>query len=329
MTLNWKYIGRRFGQMLLTLWIIATILFFVFRLMPGNPLTAYIDPNFTSEQQEILLQQFGLDKPLFYQYLVFLLNLLQGNLGTSFVYRDDVLNVVARVLPNTLYLMLFSLIIAYVVGVLGGILLAWLRGKKGETVGIVLTLFTRSAPQFWVGMLMLAIFSFRLGWLPSSGTGPAGITYSSEWAKFTSPVFWKYMLLPSLTLAIYLLGLPLLLMRTNMVESMEESYVTIARMRGLSEWRVMLKYAARNAILPVVTAMAVGFGYAIGGNVVIENVFSWPGLGRLLVDAVTMSDYPLAQGAFLLAAAIMVFMNFVADLLYSVLDPRIALEDMG
>ena len=329
MTLNWKYIGRRFGQMLLTLWIIATILFFVFRLMPGNPLTAYIDPNFTSEQQEILLQQFGLDKPLFYQYLVFLLNLLQGNLGTSFVYRDDVLNVVARVLPNTLYLMLFSLIIAYVVGVLGGILLAWLRGKKGETVGIVLTLFTRSAPQFWVGMLMLAIFSFRLGWLPSSGTGPAGITYSSEWAKFTSPVFWKYMLLPSLTLAIYLLGLPLLLMRTNMVETMEESYVTIARMRGLSEWRVMLKYAARNAILPVVTAMAVGFGYAIGGNVVIENVFSWPGLGRLLVDAVTMSDYPLAQGAFLLAAAIMVFMNFVADLLYSVLDPRIALEDMG
>ena len=329
MTLNWKYIGRRFGQMLLTLWIIATILFFVFRLMPGNPLTAYIDPNFTSEQQEILLQQFGLDKPLLYQYLVFLLNLLQGNLGTSFVYRDDVLNVVARVLPNTLYLMLFSLIIAYVVGVLGGILLAWLRGKKGETVGIVLTLFTRSAPQFWVGMLMLAIFSFRLGWLPSSGTGPAGITYSSEWAKFTSPVFWKYMLLPSLTLAIYLLGLPLLLMRTNMVESMEESYVTIARMRGLSEWRVMLKYAARNAILPVVTAMAVGFGYAIGGNVVIENVFSWPGLGRLLVDAVTMSDYPLAQGAFLLAAAIMVFMNFVADLLYSVLDPRIALEDMG
>lgn len=329
MTLNWKYIGRRFGQMLLTLWIIATILFFVFRLMPGNPLTAYIDPNFTSEQQEILLEQFGLDKPLFHQYLVFLLNLLQGNLGTSFVYRDDVLNVVARVLPNTLYLMLFSLIIAYVVGVLGGILLAWLRGKKGETVGIVLTLFTRSAPQFWVGMLVLAIFSFRLGWLPSSGTGPAGATYSSEWAKFTSPVFWKYMLLPSLTLAIYLLGLPLLLMRTNMVESMEESYVTIARMRGLSEWRVMLKYAARNAILPVVTAMAVGFGYAIGGNVVIENVFSWPGLGRLLVDAVTMSDYPLAQGAFLLAAAIMVFMNFVADLLYSVLDPRIALEDMG
>lgn len=329
MSLNWKYIGRRFGQMLVTLWAIATILFFVFRLMPGNPLTAYIDPNFTREQQQILLEQFGLDKPLSYQYLLFLFNVLQGNLGTSFVYRDDVLSVVARVLPNTLYLMIFSLIIAYVVGALGGILLAWLRGKKGETLGVVLTLLTRSAPQFWVGMLMLAVFSFRLGWFPSSGTGPAGVRYASELAKLTSPIFWKHMFLPSFTLAVYLLGLPLLLMRTNMVETMEESYVTIARMRGLSEWRVMLKYAARNAILPVVTAMAVGLGYAIGGNVVIENVFSWPGLGRLLVDAVTMSDYPLAQGAFLLAAAIMVFMNFVADLLYSILDPRISLKDMG
>lgn len=327
--LNWKYVGRRFGQMLITLWAIATILFFVFRLMPGNPLTAYIDPNFTREQQEILLEQFGLNKPLSYQYLVFLANLLQGNLGTSFVYRDNVLSVIAKVLPNTLYLMLFSLVVAYFLGALGGVFLAWLRGKRGETVGVILTLLTRAAPQFWVGMLFLAVFSFRLGWFPSSGTGPAGVRYPSELAKITSPVFWRYMFLPSLTMSVYLLGLPLLLMRTNMVETMEESYIAIARMRGLSEGRIMLKYAARNAILPVVTALSVGLGYALGGNVVIENVFSWPGLGRLLVDAVTMSDYPLAQGAFLLAAGIMVFMNFVADLLYSVLDPRISLEDMG
>lgn len=329
MNLNWKYIGHRFLQMLLTLWAIATILFFIFRLMPGNPLTAYIDPNFTAEQQRILLEQFGLDKPLSQQYLVFLINLLKGNFGTSFVYREPVLSVVGKVLPNTLYLMLFSLIIAYVAGVLGGVLLAWLRGKRGEGLGIVLTLLTRSAPQFWVGMLLLAVFSFHLNIFPSSGTGPPGVRYASEFAKLTSASFWRHMFLPSLTLSIYLLGLPLLLMRTNMLESMEESYVTIARMRGLSEWRVILKYAARNGVLPVVTAMAVGLGYAIGGNVVIENVFSWPGLGRLLVDAVTMSDYPLAQGAFLLAAAIMVFMNFVADLLYSMLDPRISLEDMG
>jgi peptide/nickel transport system permease protein len=165
-----------------------------------------------------------------------------------------------------------------------------------------------------------------LNWFPSAGASPAGIVYDSEIEKLLSPQFYKHLLLPSLTLAVYLLGLPLLLMRSNMMDVMNEAYVDMARMRGLKEWRIMLKYAARNAALPVITAMAVGIGYAIGGNVVIETVFSWPGLGRLLVDAVTSSDYPLAQGAFILIAAVMVFMNLVADLLYSLLDPRVSVR---
>ena len=172
MTLNWKYIAHRFGHMLLTLWVIATILFFLFRLMPGDPLANYIDPNFTAEQQQILRQQFGLDRPLWQQYFVYLGNILCGNFGSSFAYRENVMKVVMEVLPNTVYLMVFSLVIAYVVGVLGGIFLAWNRGRKRETVGIVITLFTRSAPQFWVGMILLAVFSFKLHWFPSSGTSP-------------------------------------------------------------------------------------------------------------------------------------------------------------
>jgi len=313
-------------QMIFTLWAIATILFFLFRLMPGNPLAAYIDPTFTKEQQEILLQQFGLDKPLWQQYFIYFGNLLQGELGNSFFFKEPVIKIIWNVLPNTIYLMLSSLIIAYVIGTLGGVILAWKRGTKTETVGIVLTLFTRSAPQFWVGMVVLAIFSFKLNWFPSAGASPAGIVYDSEIEKLLSPQFYKHLLLPSLTLAVYLLGLPLLLMRSNMMDVMNEAYVDMARMRGLKEWRIMLKYAARNAALPVITAMAVGIGYAIGGNVVIETVFSWPGLGRLLVDAVTSSDYPLAQGAFILIAAVMVFMNLVADLLYSLLDPRVSVR---
>jgi peptide/nickel transport system permease protein len=312
--------------MIFTLWAIATILFFLFRLMPGNPLAAYIDPTFTKEQQEILLQQFGLDKPLWQQYFIYFGNLLQGELGNSFFFKEPVIKIIWNVLPNTIYLMLSSLIIAYVIGTLGGVILAWKRGTKTETVGIVLTLFTRSAPQFWVGMVVLAIFSFKLNWFPSAGASPAGIVYDSEIEKLLSPQFYKHLLLPSLTLAVYLLGLPLLLMRSNMMDVMNEAYVDMARMRGLKEWRIMLKYAARNAALPVITAMAVGIGYAIGGNVVIETVFSWPGLGRLLVDAVTSSDYPLAQGAFILIAAVMVFMNLVADLLYSLLDPRVSVR---
>ncbi len=329
MQLNWRFILRRFGEMVLTMWVIATILFFMFRLMPGNPLAAYIDPNFTQEQQAILLEQFGLDRPLWEQYGIYLGNLARGELGRSFSYRESVVTIVGRVLPNTLYLMLTSFIFAYIIGILGGILLAWNRGTKTETVGIVLTLLTRSAPQFWVGMIALAVFSFQMNWFPSGGVGPAGAGYASELAKLTSPVFWRYLFLPAATLAIYLCGLPLLLMRSNMLDVMGESFVSVARMRGLGEFRIMLKYAARNAALPVVTAMAVGLGYAIGGNVVIEQVFSWPGLGRLLVRAVSTSDYPLAQGAFLLIAGIMVFMNFVADILYSVLDPRISLDSKG
>ncbi|MFW6381295.1 MAG: ABC transporter permease [Bacillota bacterium] len=324
---RWKFFARRTGQMAFTMWVISTILFFIFRLMPGNPLVAYIDPTFSKEQQQVLMEQFGLDKPLWHQYIIFLRNLLRGELGESFFFKDSVINVIGRVLPNTIYLTLSALIVAYIIGILGGIFLAWKRGEKSETAGLILTLFTRSAPQFWVGMILLAVFSFQLEWFPSGGAAPAGGSYISELDKLLSPAFYHHLLLPALTLAIYLLGLPLLLMRSNMLDVMNEAYVDMAKMRGLSKLRVILKYAARNACLPVVTAMAVGIGYAMGGNVVIETVFSWPGLGRLLVKAVSTSDYPLAQGAFILIAGVMVFMNFVSDILYSLLDPRVTLDN--
>jgi peptide/nickel transport system permease protein len=318
-----NYFVLHIGQMLLTLFIIVTILFLIFRLMPGNPIAAYIDPTFTQEQQQILMQQFGLDKPLWQQYLIYILNLFQGKLGDSFFFRAPVTEIISKVLPNTLYLMLSSLILAYLTGILGGVFLAWKRDTFIETIGTVVTLITRAAPQFWVGMIFLALFSFKFGWFPSAGASPAGIVYSSELQKLLSLVFLRHLFLPMLTLAIYLMGLPLLLMRTNMLDIMGEAYVDMAKMRGLSDRRIMLKYVARNAALPVITAMAVGIGYAMGGNVVIETVFSWPGLGRVLVQAVSSCDYPLAQGAFILIATIMVMMNFIADILYSLLDPRV------
>jgi peptide/nickel transport system permease protein len=214
-----------------------------------------------------------------------------------------------------------------VFGVIGGIILAARRGTRGERAGIVVTLMTRAAPEFWVGMILLAIFSFELRWLPSSGTGSAATIYASEWDKLTSPEFWRHMLLPTFTLALYLHGLPLLLMRSNMLEVMDQDFITMGRLVGYSEWRLMLQHAARNAMLPVITALALGVGYSIGGNVVIENVFGWPGLGRLLVRAVSSSDYPLAQGAFVIIAAIIIMLNFIADVLYSLFDPRVGSSD--
>ncbi len=254
-----------------------------------------IDVTFTEEQLKALLEGFGLDKPLGVQYLIYLKNLAIGEFGDSFMHRKPVIEMVMSVLPNTLYLNFAALILAYLIGAIGGIVLAWFRGTPLEKVGVTFTLMTRSAPEFWVGMIALTVFAFNLGWLPSSGATGAGTVYATEWQKLTSGDFWAHMVLPTLTMALYLHGLPLLLMRSNMLEVMQDDFITMGRLMGYSNWRLMMRHAARNALLPVVTALALGIGYSIGGNVVIENVFGWPGIGRLLVSAVAGSDYPLAR----------------------------------
>ena len=305
------------------LWVVVTLLFLLFRLAPGNPLVAYIDPTFTEEQQQALLERFGLDKPLHTQYFIYLKNLAAGDLGDSFFQRRPVTDLLLEALPNTLYLTLGALLIAYLYGVFAGVLFAWTRGSKLEKAGVSFTLMSRAAPEFWVGMLLLTVFSFTLQWLPSSGATSPGTVYVSEWAKITSLDFWAHLILPATTLAFYLHGLPLLLMRSNMLDVMKKDFVTFGRIIGYSETRLMFRFAARNALLPVITALALGVGYALGGNVVIEQVFGWPGLGRTLVRAVSASDYPLAQGAFFCIAVLMVFLNLLADLLYRTLDPRV------
>ncbi len=317
------YIGGRFLQSLLVLWVIVTLLFLLFRLAPGNPVTAYIDSTFTAEQREATMARFGLDRPLHEQYVLYLGNILQGELGRSFFYAKTVTQLIGEVLPNTLYMTFAALILAYVAGVLGGIVLASIRGRAAEKVGITFTLMTRAAPEFWVGMILLAIFAFQLRLLPSSGTSSPGTIYENEVEKLLSPEFWRHMILPTVTLALYLHGLPLLLMRSNMLEILDQDFITMGKLIGYSRWRLLVRHAARNAMLPVLTALALGVGYSIGGNVVIENVFGWPGIGRMLVRAVTASDYPVAQGAFLVIAIIIVAMNFIADILYVLFDPRV------
>lgn len=306
------------------LWAVATILFLMFRLMPSNPLAAYIDPTFTEEQQQALMAKFGLDRPLWEQYFIYLKNLLQGELGDSFFYRQPVGERVLELLPNTLILTFSSLIIAYAFGIVVGAWLAWKRDTIAERAAIPVVLTTRAMPEFWLGMLLLAVFSFTLGWFPAGGTRSPGSEYDGYLALYTSADFLSHLVLPALTLAIYSQGLPLLLMRSNMLEVMNEDFVTMARIKGLSNWTVVVRHAARNALLPVMTSFAIAVGYQIQGNVVVETVFSWPGLGRELVNAVSASDYPLAQGAFLMIAIVVVLMNLLADLLYSLLDPRVS-----
>lgn len=315
---------QRLMQMLLVLWVIATVLFLIFRLMPGNPLVAYIDPNFTAEQQRALIHEFGLDLPLWQQYLVFLRESATGQMGRSFSYHAPVAQLVWETLPNTLVLTLSAVVLAYLLGAVSGAFLAWKRGTAAEGIGIALALAARAAPEFWVGMMLLAALSFSLPWFPSSGTADPGVRYASLGQQLTSLGFLRHLTLPLVTFVLYLQGLPLLLMRSSMLDVMEEEFVVMARMKGFPERRILLRHAARNALLPVATAFALVIGYSLGGDVVIENVFSWPGLGRLLVQAVAAKDYPLAQGAFLLIAAMAITMNLLADAVYAWLDPRVS-----
>ncbi|WP_372921853.1 ABC transporter permease [Roseovarius sp.] len=317
------YFLKRFAHMIFVLWAVATILFFMFRTMPGTPLAAFLDNTTTLEQQEALIRQFGLDKSLGEQYWLFLTNLMQGDLGQSFFFKKPVVEVVMEVFPNSVILTLSSLIVAYIFGIVAGAYLAWRRGSWVEGVGIPLVLTTRAAPEFWLGMVLLAYFSFHLGWFPSGGANSSGSNWDSNWQRVTSLDYLSHLALPAITLAIYLQGLPLLLMRSNMLNVLQEEFITMAQMKGLSTWTIVMRHAARNALLPVATAFALGIGGAVGGNVVVETVFSWPGIGRLLVNAVAASDYPLAQGAFLMITAVLVVMNFIADVTYHLLDPRV------
>jgi peptide/nickel transport system permease protein len=317
-------IAGRLLQMLVVLWASASILFLLFRLMPSTPLAAYVDVNFTVEQQQDLIRQFGLDRSLYEQYVLYLGQLLRGELGLSFHYRTPVSGIIFDAFTNTIVLTLTALLIAYVIGIPIGAYLAWKRGSLIEQAAIPVVLTTRAAPEFWLGMVLLAFFSFNLGWFPSGGANSAGAEFGSEVERLLSLDFLHHLTLPAITLALHLQGLPVLLMRSNMLDVMNDEFVVLAHMKGLSTWTIVMRYCARNALLPVVTAFALSVGYSVGGNVVVETVFSWPGLGRLLVNAVAESDYPLAQGAFLMITTVLVTMNFVADMLYSLLDPRVA-----
>jgi peptide/nickel transport system permease protein len=319
-----RYLLERLVHSLILLWAVSTILFLMFRLMPGNPMAAYINEQLSEEDQRLIMAQFGLDRPLHEQYVIYLWNLAQGNLGVSFFRREPVWDIILSALPNTLILTVTGLVIAYVFGVLAGAWLATKRGTLAEGIVIPAALATRAAPEFWLGMILLSVFAFWLGWLPSGGANSAGAFFDSEWRRILSRDFLAHLLLPALTLALYLQGLPLLLMRSTMLEVLNDEFVTMARIKGLPEWRITLTHAARNALLPIVTAFALGLGATLGGNVVVETVFSWPGLGRLLVGAVSQSDYPLAQGAFFVITLVLITLNFIVDMVYGLLDPRVS-----
>ena len=317
------YVIRRLVQMGITLYVLTTILFFMFRLLPGDPTTMYIDAGLPPESQEAILQQFGLDKPLGHQYVIYLFNVIRGEFGTSFYYYAPVSEIIPPRLLSTVLLMGSTILLAFVFGVTFGTILAWKRGTLFEVGSLVTALTLRSAPLFWTGLMALIVFSYTLKWFPIGGMHTPGQQFASMFAKYFNLDFLHHLILPSLVAASYYMASPMLIMRNSMLEVMGEDFIEMAKAKGLRERTVVFKHAMRNALLPVVTVLTLMIGFAVGGQVLIETVFRWPGMGREMVLAIQRHDFPMAQASFFMLGVLVIGLNFITDLLYGYLDPRV------
>lgn len=324
-TLNRNYVAQRLVMMVMSVFIIITILFFLFRQVPGGPIAAMAPGTLPADVRQQLIEQYALDEPLWSQYVSYMTAFVQGNFGRSFYYGAPVIDIVRGRLLNTLALMLPAILLSYTIGIYVGAQLGWIRGSQMERIEMLVVLVLRSTPVFWTGLVLLYIFGFQLSWFPIGGMRSVGAQWAGPIDKFVSPDFLHHVTLPVIALSFYYTGLPLLLMRNNMLESLTEEYIQTARAKGLPDRRIMLRHAARNALLPVITAFAVAIGFSVGGQVLIETVFSWPGLGKEMVDSSLRNDYPLAQATFLMLASMVIAMNFLADMMYTYLDPRVRL----
>jgi len=317
-----RYLARKLAQALLTIAFILLLNFVLFRMMPGSP-DRVLARNLPAGVRADLLQRWGLDKPLIPDQLVaYVGSTLQGDLGKSYKFQGrsvvDVLE--GRIWPT---LLLFGLgeIIAIVLGLGLGAYSGWKRGGRVDYVGNGISLILYSMPYFIIGMIMLIVFSATLGWFPTSGMYTIAATYSSPIDQFLD--FLSHFILPLATVAIGLIGQYSILMRSSILDTLGEDYVTTARAKGLSDGTVLRDHALPNALLPAVTLIAINMGYVIAGAITVEVVFGWPGLGTLTVDALSARDYPVLQGIFLLLSVSVVLANFVADLAYGALDPRV------
>jgi len=317
-----RYILRRLASTALTFWFIATLVFLLFRLLPGNPADVLVDPLAGPEARQQVIVQLGLDRSLYLQYAVYLNELARGRLGMSFVHHIPVVSVLRPAFLNTLVLALATFIPAYGIGALVGVALGWGRGTTIEAVGSFLTLVIRSAPTFWLGLLGMIVFGLRLHWVPLSGLASLGSVHSGL-RVYATVDFLRHLILPTVTGVLFAAGLPIILMRNAVIETLHEAYVDLARAKGLPERRVMYAHAARTALLPLIAESAQFLGWAMGGLVAIEFVFNWPGLGLALVNALSARDYPVGQGCFLTIAGLVIVLNFLSDVVAAVLNPQV------
>jgi len=304
-----RYISIRLLFALPALWLILTMVFLLAHIVPGDPVAQMLGEGARAEDLTQLRHALGLDLPLPVQYGLYLSGVLHGNLGESFRFQQPVLKVVAEHYPATLELAVVALLICTLIGIPAGVLAAHKRGERTDHTVAVLTLFGLSVPNFALGPVLILLFSVVLGWLPVSGRG--GISH---------------LILPAFTLGAALAAILTRMVRTSVIEELSADYVRTARAKGVSESGVLFRHALRNALIPILTILGLQFGTLLAGTIVTESIFSWPGIGRLAVQAIGARDYPLLQGCILLIAVSYVFVNLLTDLVYAVVDPRVRFE---
>jgi len=316
------FILNKLGQTVLIIFVVLVINFFLFRIMPGNPVRILIrNPKISAEALQRVTEQFGLDQSKFVQFGYYLRDLCLGDLGHSFVYRRPVLDVIMEKLPPTLLLTGTATVLSIILGILLGVIFAWKRGSKLDVAGLSLSLVLYSMPSFWVGILMVMLFAVYWKIFPLFGMSVPGTSFASIWGRLADLL--KHMFLPTVTFTLILIGEYVLIMRNSLLEVMSEDYMLTAKAKGVSGRNLLRRHALPNAMLPMVTLIAMNLGFIVGGAIQVETVFSWPGLGRLMYTALMGRDYPLLQGIFLFVTVCVVGANFCADLLYRYLDPRV------
>lgn len=322
----WAYAARRVAHTAVTLVLLLAFMYVLFRLIPGDPTTILLGTGeLTPEAQQRLRELWGLDRPQWKQLLAYGGNLLTGDLGMSFYFRRPVLEVVWPMLINTLVLMTPVVVLAILLGVAAGTWLGWRRGERIEEIGAVLALIPRALPVFWIGIVLLALFAYELRWFPIGGMRQTFFFPETWWQELPFFDLARHLVLPVTTGVLASMADPLMIQRTALIEVRHEDFMTLARARGLTD-RAQRRLARRNAILPVLTYSAIMVGFAFGGQVLLEVVFNWPGMGRLMVNSISQRDYPVAQATFFLMAAVVVGLNLLVDLAYGWLDPRIRHE---
>jgi peptide/nickel transport system permease protein len=310
----------------ITLFLVLSGMWCLFRLVPGDPLVMFLGQGELGPVELARIRaDWGLDQPLTTQYFSYLKNFLTGNLGTSFVFRQPVSEILLTPLLNSLLLMFPAIVLSIGIGVMLGSHLGWRRGRTFERWGNVFVLIPRTLPVFWLGIIVLVVFSYGLEWFPIGGMRTPAFIPETWWQRLPGFDVAHHLVLPVAVAVLHLASDPLMIMRTSMIEVINEDYITFAHARGLSDTTVR-RIARRNALMPVVTYSAVMVGFAFGGQVLLEVVFAWPGVGRLMVDSVIQRDYPVAQAAFFLMASAIIVLNFVVDFAYLLLDPRVKLD---